>query len=607
MKIASIQSFNGRMNNVPSEPVKSPQTQPEQGETKSINLNNMPNANSYLMNFKGTTDVSQYIRDKEVRIDDITKVDNSLHIGLADMPPKKAHLNASGINVKKKVGNETTQYVISNDKKDPIFIATIKNDAGELPQLTYKQGKFMPEVTVKHSSLGEGRIKMLAGSEIKGKDFSLVMPGNIFHPNGGIENVNVRNGISFKGNLAVSTLNLEPKTKNAVELYMNSDISSKVTPGAYADEVRDMGMAVAVPAGGFGERLYNFTRDLENKPSMLMATSDNMRLMGNALSLLSSGGFINDDESDKITYLSQNNEIDGDNVIHTGKYKSDGGALAEGIEKGAIDASNGLAVVNADIITNADLSRVAHALKTLPDAALVIPYYPVPEERAKSFGLIGVEQDEQGNMMMKQFVEKPPFISTPPVPPTPNECGTDEEYNEKMQKYIENMTKYEDAQYASEPGTGKYLANPGMYFMSKEAAEVLKDMKDNAGLGGNVMPAIVKLCNEGKLLNAEGKPMKAYTVPLQRADGQIAFWDDAGTAEAYLKILKDIAFETTSKGTGPDNKYYGLPEFMMQDFAKNSDLESGIVYRSDKAKDIFNTFKEAFGVEEAKGNIYVVD
>ena len=54
-------------------------------------------------------------------------------------------------------------------------------------------------------------------------------------------------------------------------------------------------------------------------------------------------------------------------------------------------------ILNGDIFTNADISRVYHALKTLPDAALVIPYYPVNPERAKALGdylIVGLSTDE---------------------------------------------------------------------------------------------------------------------------------------------------------------------------------------------------------------------
>ena len=43
----------------------------------------------------------------------------------------------------------------------------------------------------------------------------------------------------------------------------------------------------------------------------------------------------------------------------------------------------------------------------------------------------------------------------------------------------------------------------------------------------------------------------------------------------------------------------------MQDFAKNTDLETGIVYDSQKARDGFSAFCEKYNVDFAEGNIFV--
>lgn len=595
MRISAVQNINDNVKAIKNEQTQAPQPQTPQAPQKEVNLNQMPGANSYLMNFKGA-DISKYIGDKEIRIDDITKLDNNLHIGLTDMPEGKKHLNANGLNVRKRVGKETTQYTITNDTKQNLFIATVKNEA-EIPQLTYKQGKFMPEVTVKHPSLGDTKLKMLAGSEIQTDDFSLVMPGKIYSPDGKTEQIVRNNGIAFKGNVAISTLNKEPRTQNAVDLYLGSDIPDKMTKGAYVDDVVANEPTLAIPAGGFGERLYNLTRDKENKPSYILPTANECRIIGTSLNMAASAGIIEGHGKDNITYLSQNGEIDGDNVKHVGKYKSDGGALAEGIEKDVISPDKDLIVLNADIFTNADITRAYHALKEYPEAALIIPYYPVDANRAKSFGLLGVETDDEGRAQIKAFVEKPKYTDKSPEPASFN---SDEEYEAAMEEFVQ-------AQTAKDPNGDKFLANPGMYLMSKEAVQVLRDSKEKAGLGANVMPKIVNLCNEGKLLTEDGKPMKVYTVPLQRADGQLAFWDDIGTAEAYLKVIKDVAHETKTKGTGTENKFYGVPEFILKDFDKNVDSKNSIVFQSDKARGDFENFKNELGVTIAKGNIFVAE
>lgn len=599
MKISSLKIFGNNSKTAQTSSYKESSTQVNT-KNKELNLNEI--ANSYPINFKSSKFFE--VTPQELRIDDITnfKGDN-MHIKMEDLPKDKDHLNANGLNIKRERGQETTKFTISNDNGNILFIATIKNNT-EMPKLTYKQGKFMPEITVKHPSLDQSRVKMLAGSEIISNDFSLIMPGEIYETNGNVKHVEHSHGISFKGSVAISTLNLEEKTKNAVDLYMNSDLPQKTTKGAFTEDVEKYDPLLTIPAGGFGERFYNFTRNNENKPSFFLPTSPEYRIIGTTLNMAAAAGIIKGNNQEKITYLSQNNQINGDNVVHVGKIKSDGGAIVEGIENGTLQKDKDLIILNADIFTNADITRPYHALKTLPDAALVIPYYPVPESRAKSLGLLGCEIDENGNTQIKTFVEKPSYISEAPKSPQPNDFA-DEEYDAAMKRYIQNKEKYDKAKLAKAPDSDLYYANPGMYFMSKEAVEILAKMKNKAGLGADVMPKIVELCQQGKLKNAEGKPMKVYTVPLQRADGKVAFWDDIGTAEAYLKVIKNVAHETKNKGTGVENKFYGVPEFVLNDFMDNVDEETSIVYQSQTARKDFKKFKEKFNITKAEGNIFV--
>ena len=172
------------------------------------------------------------------------------------------------------------------------------------------------------------------------------------------------------------------------------------------------------------------------------------------------------------------------------------------------------------------------------------------------------------------------------------------------------MAAFKKAQTAKNPSDGNsFLANPGFYFLSQQAMKVLtaKGILDSSktGLGAHVMPEIVRLANEGQLLDEEGNQMKVYTVPLETKGGKPAVWDDIGTAEAYLKLVKEVAHEYNTKGNTPENKYYGVPEFVMSDFADNTDLNSGMVFDSAKAKDVFQDFKAKYNVKVSEGNIFV--
>ncbi len=256
-------------------------------------------------------------------------------------------------------------------------------------------------------------------------------------------------------------------------------------------------------------------------------------------------------------------------------------------------------ILNADIISNADVTRAYHALKTLPNAALVIPYYSVDADRAKSFGLLGIRKDENGNVQLDSFVEKTPYTNKIPIP---QEFSSDSDYIKAMNQHI-------NAQKALNPNDdGTFLINPGVYVMSKEANEVLKQMgienPKNTLLGKHVMPEIIKRCNEGTLVDENGNKMKAYTIPLERKGGEAAFWDDIGTAEAYLKTIKEIALETEQKGTGEINRFYGMPRQVLRDFQNNVDLDTSVVYQSETAREKVEDFKIKYNVSAFEGNIF---
>ena len=522
------------------------------------------------------------IKATELRIENLLSLRDDLFIQDIDLDAAaRKTVFPSGekaLLIRKDNLGSSTEFKISSfdasGESKEIALINVKNNS-YLPVLTYKQGKFKPEITVKHPELKGSRVKMLAGSELKTKDFSIKMPGSWS------DKTNYLNKISFNGTIGISTCQLEEKTKNAVELYMKSKLYEKITPGAYSEDTKKYEPNFIIPAGGVGSRFYNITRDNENKPSATMPTDKGYRVMGTTLNMLATTGMLNKNSIKNIKYISEKGDLKGANVINSKRFSNDGGSIADALAQKAIDNSKDTIILNADIFTNADITRVYHALKTLPQAALVIPYYPVNSERAKSFGLLGTEKDEQGNLLLKSFIEKPKDT---------------------------NALEVQPARLSPE----EFAANPGMYVLSKEATEILKNMKllygdDKLGLGHDVMPKIVELCNAGLLRNDKGEVMKAYTVPLQRPDGEAAFWDDIGSAEAFLKVVKDVARETEKKGTGVKNKFYGVPEFVLKDFTKNTDLNSGVVFQSDFARSNFQNFANKIGLSSILGNIYVVD
>ncbi len=564
------------------------------------------------------------LKANEIKIPNLLELNDGIYeVKANDLPAAQSKVAFSNgdqnLKIDKKNDGKKTLIEISatdkNNKPKIIGKISVSNNA-YAPTLAYQQGKFKPEITVAHENLKSTKIKMLAGSELITPQFTIKMPGSYTDKN------NKEQVISFTGNnktaLYITTMHMEENTKNAINLYLKAQLAGKVTPGAYIKDVKTYTPNAVMPAGGQGQRYANISGEEENKPSTPLPTDNAYRVMGSALSMFASMGKINKHTKPaNITYISQTHQIngskDGSTVVNAQQYKNDGGAIAEALDDGFIDSSKDTIILNADIFTNADITRAYHALKTLPNAALVIPYYPVNTERAKSFGLIGIEtSNDETNLgsafELKQFIEKPKYTDIAPTHPNINDF-TEEEYLPIAEQFEKDMQSYYKTQLAKLED-GNYAANPGMYILSKEATAELKKLyknvdKSKLGLGANVMPHIVELCNSGQLKNAKGEPMKAYTLPLQRPDGKAAFWDDIGSAEAFLKVVKDVARETRSKGTGKDNNFYGVPEFVLKDFTKNTDLENGIVYQSSNARNNFNAFKKAVNAKSITGNIYV--
>lgn len=542
-------------------------------------------------------DPTQPGKPSELRVPDLFNMPEDVHIAFKDMNTEdEIAVNPAGLNIVTTEKDDKKIINITNDKGNLIFTGEVKNGT-KAPTLTYKQGKFMPEVTVKDPDiLDKSVIKMLSGSKIEGENFKFVMPGDYKD----YKNDEVKT-VSFKGKTAITTLNLEPRTQEAVDKYLLSEVRQNAIKGDYADEIQKNDPTIVIPAGGKGTRFQNLARpNVENKPSYPLPTDDGYRIIATALNMASSAGVIDkDDNKNSITYLSQSHNISGANVKNVNQYDSDGGAVSEGLEKGYIDKDKDMIILNADIISNADITRAYHALKTLPNAALVIPYYSVDAERAKSFGLLGIRQDENGNVQLDSFVEKTPYTN---IIPMPQDFSSDNDYTKAMNQHI-------NAQKALNPNDDStFLINPGVYVMSKEANEVLRKMgietPDNTLLGKHVMPEIIKLCNEGKLVDENGNKMQAYTVPLERKGGEAAFWDDIGTAEAYLKTIKEIALETEKKGSGVTNKFYGMPRQVLRDFKNNVDLNTSVVYQSEIAREKVEDFKSKYNVSAFEGNIF---
>ncbi len=531
-----------------------------------------------------------FMTSKGIKIPNLFALEQDINISESDFSAddKKAKkLYEGGVHIAVRQNEGSKEIKITNDKGEEVLYAQAK-EGKPVPTMEYTKGKYNHNVVISDKSLRGKKAMFLQGSILETQDGAFTL--RINDPKKKMQAGN----LAFKGNLYVSTLNKEAKTKGAVEKYYDKNYYLDAPKGDYKEVVKENNPSLLIPAGGFGERFENVSSILgdgtENKPSSYLPRNENYRIMGTTLNMGAQAGII--DEDDAITYLSQKHELaESDDVVHVEEYGTDGGAFAEALKKGVIPEDKDAIILNADIFTNADITRAYNALKTLPNAAAVIPYYPVTEARAKSFGLLGVEADKDNNLVIKEFVEKPKYINDLPE----NATQEEKEAREKVR--------------LAEIGDN-YMANPGMYFLSKEAVSVLKNHNfkqlGDVGLGADLMPTIVKLAEEGKLVNEKGEPMKVYTVPLEAKGGKLAVWDDIGSAEAYTNIIHDVADETRRNIESPEfNKYYGVPDAILKDIMASSDVQTGVITMTPESERAVEGFKEKYNVVNMEGNIIV--
>ena len=462
-------------------------------------------------------------------------------------------------------------------------LKSIESPDALLPKATFKIGKFEPVIDFVDEELGI-KINTLAGSKIKADNFELVYPGTI-RTEGRFDKKITFTG---SGELQVVTYYKEQASKDAVDMYKDGNFHDKIQKGDYVNIIEKMNPTFMVLAGGFGTRLYDYTGAEENKPSAKILGDDRYRLMGNAIDLASKAGVI-DGNDDKIKYLSGAGTIQGDDVedVLQNVNLGDGGCIAKSLALGKTDVTKPLVVLNADTVTNADITRALKEFNDHPDAAILIPYYESPRSRAKEFGLMAANEVEGQNVsIIRNFVEKPKDLK--------------------------------DAEDARIIGTTSYMANPGIYIISPEALQILKKQGEELiekggfelGLAKDFITPIVDKCADKKIRRAGGNNefMKAYTAPLERKGGGAAYWDDLGKTGAIVECFREMAHQAEKHDIdSPKNKFYGLPEFLLKAAKQNVDLETGVVCMTDKAREKLELFKEKYGIEQLEGNIIVSD
>jgi len=445
------------------------------------------------------------------------------------------------------------------------------------PEAKLKVGKFGPTIELIDREIGV-RVQLLTNSRASIGD-KLDVDILYKEPEASKKQVSFKGG----GKLQVVTYHGEARTKEAVEGYMGAGLNKAVAKGEFFDEMQTNKPNIMVLAGGYGTRLLNVTGEDYTKPALKLPTDPNYRLMSNALDAAAKSGF----SGNNVEYLSGQGTLKGANVKNVIQQTNlgDGGCIAKALFQGDTPTDAPLIILNADTFTNADITKAYKAFLDHPDAAILIPFYEAPADRATGFGLMSANTAEpsveDGVYEIKSFVEKPKDL------------------------------KKEAAGALVVGETDKYMANPGIYIISPKALEALKakgnGINSELGLAKGFITPLVAQCQKGEFKDADGNPMKCYTAKLEKKGGGAAYWDDLGVDITIPKTFVDMAEQTKAHGFTSDNKYYGMPEFLLRDAVKNADVKTGRVYMNDDAKAKFEAFCKKYPGFETKGNVLVYD
>ena len=268
-----------RINKIHTSKNLSYQIKNNKNSNKIFNCSAMPNFQSSYAQL--TQLEKSFLKQDELNIPNLLDINNDIHIPRSKMPKEHAKYNSAGVNVIVEDDINSKTYRISNDKGDMIARARFDKKAKELPKVTYRQGKFMPELTIADSSLENKKIKMFAGSEIKGKNFEIKMFGQYEpSPNSGYKQIN------FSGNNIFLTKNKENTVISSLNSYYQADCADEITRGDYSSFVEERQPEVICFATAKDDRLVNITGKNNSNYSTKLPTNQKFSSLGLTLNSL---------------------------------------------------------------------------------------------------------------------------------------------------------------------------------------------------------------------------------------------------------------------------------------------------------------------------------
>ncbi len=396
---------------------------------------------------------------------------------------------------------------------------------------------------------------------------------------------------SFTGTCSVNVYYKRNETEDTIDDFIKLSKTSKLFDNITVSDIDySKYFHPYILAGGFGSRLEALTHfHNNNKPSSATPIKD-WRLLDFTLLQLFKANLINDNTNIKYHIQARDSGPVGCFVTNMGYsiVNDKDGIRLENRGKSEFPTDKNIIIMPADNITDIDLADALKTFMDTPDAGFMVVGAPdercycgkiVPEDDSnvikdfipnKTHNAVidkttGTVKDKNGNDVVLGnafiYVIKPDLLDT-----------VKDIYGEKIK---ENANKILAKRAGQATCKGKLLKDSEY----SKAVDVHWDRE--------IIPELVKMSNEGKLLDKNGNQLKA--IVYKAVDST---WSDVGEYTPYYNTMQDLA---------KDDKFLDMPK-SIKDAAKEN-IQGNIIFNNPNAKKDFNDF---LGTGYTTGKIIVI-
>lgn len=273
--------------------------------------------------------------------------------------------------------------------------------------------------------------------------------------------------------------------------------------------------------------------------------------------------------------------------------KTKDGFVLKKVRESEIPDNKNTLLLAADSVTDIDYSKFLDKFDKTPDVGFMLVGIPVSEDLG---GIIAHNE----NHIVHDFIENP----------RPNTSDADPGLIKEIDKDGNVTLKW------NEKKQPQYLGNAFIHVIKPELHEVIKNIcqekintsyneilkikngnkklitdEDNAKIlecvwGRDIIPNLLKLSNEGKLLDKNKNKLKIFTHVADDGD-----WCDVGKFSKYIVTMQEIA---------EGKKYHNLPDSLKKEIKNN--IDGQVVYTAD----VQNDFKNLVAKGNTKGPILIL-